>query len=61
MSRMKDSKFMYTAKGSGLCDCCEEFKDSIVLIVTLSATIGICTDCLPDVMQGIEETAKGMR
>lgn len=50
MSRLEKSRFMYVSDDSGFCDCCEEEKEHLLLLVTVYATIAICKDCFPSVM-----------
>lgn len=57
MSKLERSRFMYTTHGAGICDCCEEDKQPLLMLVTSSATIAICMDCLPKVMHDMVMTS----
>jgi len=57
---LKESKFMFVSDGEGICDCCELDK-RLVLLVSLGATIGFCSKCLPSVIKGLEEKANELQ
>lgn len=60
INKLQKSRFMYTTHGSGICDCCEEDKQPVLLLVTSGATISICLDCLPSTMHDMIMTSLHM-
>lgn len=43
---------MQVVHGEGFCDGCEQDK-ALVMLVSLSSSVGICSDCLPTVIDGL--------
>ncbi|AIQ15269.1 hypothetical protein [Paenibacillus durus] len=56
MRDIEVSRLLSVSHGEGFCDCCEDWKP-LVLLDGSAELIGLCLNCLPSVIKGLEAKA----